>query len=88
MENQEKVCQSCGMPLSENVKGTNLDLSLSDDYCKFCYQEGDFVIPDLTLEQQIERLTKIAMERMNMDESMARKLAENNLPHLKRWKNI
>ena len=30
-----KICQSCGMPLvSESDLGTNLDGSINNDYCK------------------------------------------------------
>lgn len=42
MEN--KICQSCGMPIdSEEQLGTNQDGSISLDYCKYCYENGDFI---------------------------------------------
>ncbi|MBP5483845.1 MAG: transcriptional regulator, partial [Bacteroidales bacterium] len=28
-----KFCQSCGMPLTAEMKGTNADGSKSEDYC-------------------------------------------------------
>lgn len=36
------VCQSCGMIMEENEHGTNLDGSISVDYCKYCFNDGKF----------------------------------------------
>ena len=36
----EQFCQSCAMPLTEEILGTNEDGSKSQDYCKFCYEDG------------------------------------------------
>ncbi len=44
------MCESCGMPLKEGVKGTNSDGSESDQYCVHCYAEGAFTAPDATVE--------------------------------------
>jgi hypothetical protein len=74
------------MPLNGTNNGTNLDLSQNNEYCIHCFREGDFIIPNLTLEQQIQRLTDIAVEKMGMTDSEARKMAENTLPKLDRWK--
>ena len=30
---KQKLCQSCGMPLTEEVLGTNADGSKNEDYC-------------------------------------------------------
>ncbi len=39
----EKVCQSCGMPLvEENMFGKNADGSKNEDYCNYCYPNGNF----------------------------------------------
>ena len=86
MDSNTQICQSCGMPLSNELSGTNMDGSLNEEYCKHCYQHGSFLIPDLTLVQQIERLTSMAMEKMNKTEKEARTVAESILPKLKRWK--
>ena len=86
MNEKIKDCQSCGMPLTEINKGTNDDQSLNEDYCHYCYEEGEFLIPNLTLNIQIERLANIAIENMEMPETEARTLAEKILPGLKRWK--
>ena len=44
-------CQSCGMPMDRlELMGTEKDGSKSTIYCKFCYQNGEFTDPDITLE--------------------------------------
>jgi len=86
MNTKIKVCQSCGMPLSETNKGTNEDQSLNEEYCHYCYEEGEFVIPNLTLNIQMDRLTNMAIENMKMSETEAKSIAESVLPGLKRWK--
>ncbi len=48
-----KFCQSCGMPLTEDVLGTNADGSKNEDYCMYCYRDGKF-LQDCTMEEMIE----------------------------------
>ncbi len=40
-----QFCQSCGMPLTEDVLGTNADGSKNEDYCMYCYKDGKFLLP-------------------------------------------
>ena len=40
---EQKFCQSCGMPLTEEVLGTNADGSKNEDYCMYCYKDGKFL---------------------------------------------
>jgi len=84
-----KVCQSCGMPLDKdpNKGGTNSDGSKSDKYCGFCFQNGKFTDEGITLKEKIEKNIQIAVSRLNIPENEARKMAENLLPNLERWKN-
>ena len=37
-----KFCQSCRMPLSPSICGTEADGSPSQLYCTYCYQNGTF----------------------------------------------
>ncbi|MBP5277531.1 MAG: zinc ribbon domain-containing protein [Prevotella sp.] len=48
-----KFCQSCGMPLTEDVLGTNADGSKNEDYCKYCYKDGQF-LQVFTMDEMIE----------------------------------
>ncbi|MBL7740855.1 MAG: zinc ribbon domain-containing protein [Chitinophagaceae bacterium] len=78
-------CQSCSMPLdSDAVCGTEKDGSKNHEYCKYCYQDGTFINPSMTLDEMKE-LVKTQMEKMKMDSGLI-SLAVNSLPQLKRWK--
>lgn len=49
----EKFCQSCGMPLSEEVLGSNADGTKNGEYCLYCLQSGCFT-RDCTMEEMID----------------------------------
>ncbi len=41
---RQLICQCCGMPLSEDsMISREPDGSYNEDYCKWCYEAGDFV---------------------------------------------
>ena len=84
---QEKslFCQSCGMPMpNAEVLGTEQDGGKSTDYCVYCYEDGEFKQPDISLQEMIDLCTGYLVEE-GMDEPAARKLLTDQLPHLKRW---
>jgi NAD-dependent SIR2 family protein deacetylase len=82
----EVYCQSCGMPLSsEKLLGSEKDGSKSAEYCLYCYENGAFTAPDITMEQMIEVCVP-HMTAYGMKEEEARNLMNNALPQLKRWK--
>ena len=87
MENNMKICQSCGMPMNKDPKkgGTNADKSPSDKFCSFCFQNGRFVDEGSTLKEKIEKNIRIAVS-MNIPEDEARKMAESVIPKLERWR--
>jgi hypothetical protein len=81
-------CQSCGMPLEgEEDHGTESDCSKSEKFCKYCYQNGEFTGPDMTMEEMIEVSAKGWSDQ---DPSISLEQARNQmkqfLPHLERWK--
>ena len=83
------ICQSCAMPMEDEADfGRNRDGLINKLYCKFCYQDGEFTMPDLTLEEQIERLVELATQRMGMTEEDARAMAGKALPNLQRWQTV
>jgi hypothetical protein len=78
------ICQSCSMPLDNpDLWGTEKDGSTTNEYCKYCYQNGGFTNPDLTLEEMKEHMMKI-MGKDNLPEDILER-AMNRLPFLKRW---
>lgn len=66
-------CQSCGMPLSkdENGGGTNLDGTLSEEFCSNCYKNGMFVDPDFTVAE--------------MQQHCIKQLRKSGMPHIVAW---
>ncbi len=57
-------CNSCGRPIVKADYGTNADGSLNEEYCKDCFQNGEFTEPDITLEEMITRKTKEMMKKI------------------------
>jgi Putative zinc ribbon domain len=81
----DNICQSCGMPLdSYEILGTEKYGSLSLEYCKYCYQEGLFTNPDMTIED-MKTIVVTEMEKRDIDPLIIES-AVGNLPNLKRWK--
>jgi len=84
MENK-KFCQSCSMPLDKpELLGTDKDGSKSSEYCVYCYQNGAFVNPGMTLDE-MKTLVKTQMEKLKIDGSIIN-MAVSSLPNLKRWR--
>ena len=61
MEKEMKFCQSCGMPLTDGLFGTNADGSKNEDYCIYCYKDGKF-LQECTMEQMIEHCAQFVDE--------------------------
>lgn len=84
---KEKFCQSCAMPMTEELFGTEKNGSKNEDYCKYCYENGKFTA-DVTMDQMIEICVPHMLENNpEMTEEQARNMMNEFLPHLKRWKN-
>lgn len=86
-----KFCQSCGMPLSNEVLGTNVDGTPNEDYCIYCYKDGKFV-QDLTMEQMIDHCAQFTDEinknfGQNLTVEQMKEQMHQFFPYLKRWKN-
>jgi len=82
----KKRCQSCGMPLGEpGFYGTNLDGTQNEEYCKFCFQDGKFTYPDMTVDQAVEASVKYMVETLHFEEPKARQMSNDVIPRLRRW---
>lgn len=78
-------CQSCTMPIDNATdRGTEKDGSKSSDYCKYCYQNGKFTEPDMTLEK-MKTVVTTQMKQMHLPDTVVQK-SLMLLPGLKRWK--
>lgn len=85
-DNNAPICQSCGMPMKiDSDFGTNADSSKNEEYCTYCYQQGQFTKPDIAMEQMIKGCIGM-MVKYGMPEDKAKQQAETQIPNLKRWK--
>lgn len=74
------------MPMREDKQfGSNKDSGKNTDYCCFCFQNGEFTSPGLSLEQMIARMVSMA-PKFGFTKEQAEQMARKNLPGLKRWK--
>jgi len=48
-------CESCGVPLNDDNRGTEDNGLASEKYCSTCYAKGAFALPDGTVEQVREK---------------------------------
>ena len=80
-------CQSCTMPI-DNIadRGTEKDAGKSDEYCRYCYQNGALVNSKMTFEEMKSRVIT-QMKKMNLSPAIIDKSVKN-LPYLKRWRNV
>ncbi len=82
--NPNLICQSCTMPIDNMAdRGTEKDGSKNSEYCKYCYQDGNLIEPDMTLSQMKEMVT-MQMKKMNLPETIIQH-SLHALPGLKRW---
>jgi Putative zinc ribbon domain len=82
---ERRLCQSCGMPLSKDIKGggTEHDGRVSLEFCSHCYAGGKFTEPELRLEQMVLKVQG-KLKEMHLPGIMA-KLFTRGIPKLRRW---
>lgn len=81
---EKNMCQSCSMPMdSPDLFGTEKDGSPNSDYCKYCYEKGQFTDPEMTLDKMEKNMMKHMLKEKLPKEVVKR--AINRLPFLKRW---
>lgn len=85
-----QFCQSCGMPLGDEVISTNADGSRNFDYCLYCYKDGAFT-GDYTMEEMADFCTQfVELYNKETGQQLTKEEYKNVLlgfyPHLKRWR--
>lgn len=82
----KSLCQSCGMPLAKdpNGGGTWTDGKKSKKYCSFCYQRGQFTLPNFTAKD-MQKFVMGKMQEMKIPKFLAWILTRN-IPYLERWR--
>ncbi|WDV47359.1 zinc ribbon domain-containing protein [Clostridiaceae bacterium M8S5] len=87
--NTTDYCQSCGIPMGETneLYGTKNNRTKSEDYCKYCFEDGNFTA-DVSMDEMIEIcVPHMISVNENMSKDEARKMMKEFFPNLKRWKN-
>jgi hypothetical protein len=73
------------MPLDNpDLLGTEKDGSKNHEYCRYCYLDGAFVNPGMSLKEMTSVVIS-QMEKRNIDPKII-DMAVSSLPNLKRWK--
>lgn len=76
------ICQCCGMPLEDSSISREPDGSLNEQYCKWCYAQGEFAY------QNLEELVDFLVGHMSSEAwpaDQARAYFEQHLPELDYW---
>lgn len=78
-----QVCQCCGMPLEEAIISREKDGSPNENYCKWCYADGEYTYSDL------DDLIDVCVQHMPREghsEEEIRAYLRETLPKLDYWK--
>ena len=81
---KQLFCQCCGMPLDDSIIGKDADGAFNEDYCKWCYADGEYTYDDM------DDLIEVCVKHMAGPEfsaEQARAYMKQRLPELAYWKN-
>ena len=79
---RQLICQCCGMPLEDVSISREPDGAFNEEYCKWCYTDGEFVYTDLG--QLIDFLSD-HMATEQWPAAQVRAYLNEQLPKLKHW---
>lgn len=82
---RELICQCCGMPLEDEIISREKDGFMNEDYCKWCYADGNYMYSDM------DDLIDVCVKNMANEEHPEKEVREyllRTLPKLDYWKNI
>ena len=81
---RQLICQCCGMPLNEDsVISKETDGSFNEDYCKWCYDNGNFTYA--SKESLVDFLVSNMPNPDNLADEERRKQFDTFLSQLKHW---
>ena len=82
---RQLVCQCCGLPLNEDsLISREPDGSYNEDYCKWCYADGDFVYK--TKDALLDFLVSHMPNPDHLSDKDRRVQFDSYLLQLKHWK--
>ncbi len=80
---RQLICQCCGMPLEDESISRETDGFFNEEYCKWCYADGEYMYHDM------DALIDICVQNMASEHfppDQARRYVEEMLPGLDYWK--
>lgn len=80
---RQLICQCCGMPLEDSVISKERDGFFNEEYCKWCYADGEYMYHDM------DELIDVCVKHMSHDglsPEQARACMRDMLPKLNYWK--
>lgn len=83
---EQKICQSCGMPMQEDQYGNNEDGSKNDKYCIYCFKDGKFM-QEMSMEEMVDFCAPFEVEGgrcKTVEEAKDELMAY--FPSLERWR--
>lgn len=80
---RQLICQCCGMPLEDGTMSRETDGSFNEDYCKWCYADGEFKYDS---EQQLIDFCVEHMASESWPAEQVRAHMEAVVPQLRHWK--
>ena len=81
---RQLICQCCGMPLEDANISKEPDGFFNEEYCKWCYAEGEYMYHDM------DDLIDVCVGHMANDQfssQQVRSYLQDMLPKLNYWKN-
>ena len=75
------------MPVDESAAnfGTEADGSFSNEYCNFCYRDGEFTDPHQTVDSMVAASVDFMTANLGFTVTEATELSNNVIRRLKRW---
>ena len=80
---RQLICQCCGMPLDDSLVSHEPDGQLNEEYCKWCYSDGQF---KYTTKEQLIDFCVEHMSSESWPAEQVRAHMEAVVPQLKHWK--
>ena len=80
---RQLICQCCGMPLADDDVSREADGFLNEEYCKWCYCDGEYMYRDM------DDLIEVCVQNMagkDFPAEQARSYMKEMLPTLRYWK--
>ena len=80
---RQLICQCCGMPLDDATISREPDGEFNEDYCKWCYTDGEYTYSDM------DALIEYCAAHMATGDWPAEQIRAHMsalLPNLKHWK--